>query len=346
MIRKLLVLFVLCFLVVGAYLAYQYHAMQDWLITPLASKDAPKVIVTIPKGTSQRAVLHILAKNKLISDSPFIGWVGKFGFELPAVQAGEFELSADLSPLELMQQMEKGVEPSVRLTLPEGLTAANIVSELEAMGWGTKQSIFYWTSNKSFLTSLGVPADYIEGFLFPDTYFVPRSYTPDKIFKLMVENFFKHFTPDLQQKAQNMGLSLYQVVTIASIIQLESGSPKEYPLISAVIRNRLKLGMRLQMDPTVIYGMPNNTERVDITRKDLETDHPWNTYTRAGLPPTPISNPGFDALKAAVDPAPVDYLYFVAMNNGYHKFSSNLEDHNAAVKKYQILKVVEPLPTE
>jgi UPF0755 protein len=183
------------------------------------------------------------------------------------------------------------------------------------------------------LERLEIPAGSAEGYLSPDTYYLVKPITPEEILETMVRMFRRKFTPEMERKAKAAGLSVHEVVTIASIIEKETGIDREKPLVSAVIRRRLALGMPLQMDPTVIYG----AKRFDgkVTRKDLLAPGPYNTYLNRGLPPGPIANPGRSSLEAALAPAEADYLYFVSRNDGSHTFSKTLEEHNRAVEEYR-----------
>ena len=184
------------------------------------------------------------------------------------------------------------------------------------------------------LQELRIEGISVEGYLFPETYFFSKPATSYKIIRTMVQKFWEHFSDDLRFQGQKLGLTEHQVVILASIIEKETGVSEERRLISAVFHNRLKINMKLQSDPTVIYGIKNFSG--NLTKKDLLTSTPYNTYTHEGLPIGPIANPGREALGATVNPAPATYLYFVSMNNGQHFFSTNLKDHNRAVWKYQV----------
>jgi UPF0755 protein len=189
-------------------------------------------------------------------------------------------------------------------------------------------------SDSKFLRSLNIHSSFIEGYLYPDTYLFDRSMGTREIIQIMVDRFWKAMTPEMQKRADELGMSLHKVVTLASIIGKESGYKDEKALISAVFHNRLKKGMKLQSDPTAVYDL--GTFNGSITRTHLRRETPYNTYHINGLPPSPIGNPAVDSMQAALYPAPVNYLYFVSNNNGSHNFSSNLKDHNKAVLRYQI----------
>jgi len=183
------------------------------------------------------------------------------------------------------------------------------------------------------IAKLGAQSPSLEGFLFPNTYRIHRPRDPGEIADLLVTEFQSQYARHVAPIAAANAMSLREIVTLASIIEKETGADDERPLVSAVFHNRLAKGMKLETDPTVVYGLKNYTGV--IHRSDLENPHPYNTYVHAGLPPGPIANPGLKALLAAVQPAAVDYLYFVSKNNGTHFFSADYHDHARAVQQYQ-----------
>ncbi len=338
MMKNIALAVLTAFLAAAGYVGYHWNAMESWMVTPLDANGSAQTVV-IPQGSSVRGALRVLAAKKLIEDSPYIRFVGRVGDPLPRIQSGEFEFSPAQSPLEMLKDMAKGKVKLYRFTIPPGQTAVEIARLLEYLGYGKEKNYVRLMNTESVRIAMGVP--YFEGYLFPDTYSIPKGYDERKILELMVKEFRKNFTPAMEEKAKALGLTAEQALIAASIIEKEAGGPEEFPLVSSVIQNRLQKGMRLQMDPTVIYGV-KKTFSGNLTREHLQTDHDWNTYTRSGLPKTPICSPSIGALKAAVEPAETDYLYFVAMNNGHHKFTATLKEHNAAVHKYQILRHIGP----
>jgi UPF0755 protein len=229
--------------------------------------------------------------------------------------------------------MRSGEALVVHVLLPEGATARDLALILERNGLGSAATFTALTRDAAFAHSLGVSADGLEGYLFPDTYLFSPLDTPRNVLGMFVGRFHQMFTADLEAEAHRAGFTVHQIVTLASVIEKETGREDERPLVSAVFRNRLRQGMPLQADPTVIYGIENFDGK--LTRKDLETPTPYNTYTEPGLPPGPIANPGRSSLLAALRPADVPYLYFVARDDGSHEFNSSLADHNRAVNRYQ-----------
>jgi len=332
-----LVILILLGLGAGGFGYYHYQSMQQWLHTPHKADTQP-VTIQLPKGSSVRGTLYFLEKQGLVAPSPYIRFVGKVGESVPAVQAGEYELSPALSPLSMLKLLAAGKVKTYSFTIPEGYTVNEVAAVLEAESFAKQSDIFELAKNKAFLKKLGITQ--LEGYLYPSTYQVPKGQNAKQIITMMVKTFQKQFTDRFKDDAKRKGLTLEQILIMASIIEKEAGSPKEYPLVGSVIHNRMKKGMMLQMDPTVIYGVKNFNG--NLTRRHLKTDHPWNTYTRYGLPATPICNPGTGAIKGAIYPASTNYLYFVSMNNGEHIFTSTLRDHNNAVHKYQVLRRVGP----
>jgi len=219
------------------------------------------------------------------------------------------------------------------VTVPPGANLYDIAKMLEEERLVTKEVFLATSASPALLQRLGIPGESAEGYLFPDRYLFVKPVIPEEILEFMVRQFRRKVPPDAEKRAGEMGLSLHQVVTIASIIEKETGREKEKPIVSAVIRNRLAIGMPLQMDPTVIYGV----RRFDgtVTRKDLRTAGPYNTYRNRGLPPGPIANPGLASLAAALNPSKSEYLYFVSKNDGSHTFSRTLPEHNLAVEEFR-----------
>jgi UPF0755 protein len=229
--------------------------------------------------------------------------------------------------------MRNGEAMVIRVTFAEGTRAADVARVLVQAGIGRESDYQMLYADPAFVRSLGVPSDSIEGYLFPDTYFFSPLDPARKVVAAVTKRFHEVFDREVRADAERLGLAMHEVVTLASIIEKETGRPEERPLIAAVFRNRLRLDMPLQADPTVIYGITSFDG--NITRRDLETPGPYNTYTSAGLPPGPIANPGEQSLLAAVRPAVGDYLYFVSRNDGSHEFTTNIADHNRAVNRYQ-----------
>jgi len=250
-----------------------------------------------------------------------LGW-GHYRFELP------------LSGRAVLNRLVLGKGAFRRVAIPEGLTVKEIAELLEKKGFVKKEQFLAQATKPEVLALLGLGHTGVEGYLFPDTYHLAPADSEADILRTMVSRFRQVFTETMEARAEELGLTKHEVVTLASLIEKETSLERERPLISAVFHNRLKRAMPLQSDPTVIYGLGDFSG--NLTRKHLRTETPYNTYLIPGLPPTPICNPSISSLRAALYPASVPYLYFVSKNDGSHFFSVTLEEHNRAVKIYQI----------
>jgi UPF0755 protein len=249
------------------------------------------------------------------------------------IRAGEYALSASMSPNRVLEVLVEGKTLLHRLTVVEGSTLVQISQAVEAGSWASAADFMKAAASRKLLALVGAEADNLEGYLFPDTYFFPRTQGPDGIALAMTRRFLEVFDASFRERAAQLGMSVHDVVTLASIIEKEAGGPQEYKIISSVFHNRLKQGMRLQADPTVVYGLQPFEGR--LRRVHLETHTPYNTYIIRGLPPGPICSPGLGALNAALYPDETEYLYFVSKNDRTHHFSKTLAEHNQAVNLYQ-----------
>jgi UPF0755 protein len=290
--------------------------------------------VYIPRGTGFFEIVNILDKAGMVKNKVFFTLLALFKGVAGQIKAGEYELVTSMSPGEITDKLAKGDIKTHEVTIPEDFTLKQIVDRLVAKELVSEESFLSVTTDPVFLASLDIDADSAEGYLYPDTYKFDRSMTTREIVRVMVNRFREKVTPQMIERAKALGMTTTEFVTLASLIGKESGDEEEKSQVSAVFHNRLKKGMRLQSDPTAIYSL---TEYRNIVRKKhLSNDTPYNTYKIKGLPPGPIANPGIDSLQAALNPAPVNYLYFVSKNDGTHIFSSNLAAHTQAILKYQI----------
>jgi UPF0755 protein len=252
------------------------------------------------------------------------------------LQAGEYRFDRPMSAAEVVDKIRRGDVFLQTITFREGLTIRQMAEQFEARGLGRGADFIASSRDVRGIAELDPEARDLEGYLFPDTYSLPRRTSADQLVERMVASFRKALTADVREAATARGLSIRELVTLASIVEKETGKPEERPVVAAVYANRLKIGMALYCDPTVIYAL----ERVgrytgNLTKEDLRFDSPYNTYRYAGLPPGPIAAPGRASLEAAARPADVTYLYFVSRNDGSHVFSSTLEEHNRNVQEFQ-----------
>jgi UPF0755 protein len=290
-----------------------------------------EVVVTIPQGTSFRQITKILADAGLIQEDIRFGIIARILGLSAKIQAGEFRVNGQQQPVELLKALVNAKPVQHPITVVEGLTANEIAALFAAEKWCSESDFIALVHNEKFIKSLGLNnISSLEGYLYPDTYHLTRipKFSAEKIIKTMVQRFFQ-----VWNELDGDHKSMHDTVILASIVEKETGDASERARIASVFVNRLKIGMRLQSDPTVIYGI--DAFNGNITRDDLQRKSPYNTYVIFGLPAGPICNPGKAALHAALHPADEKYLYFVSRNDGTHHFSVSLRDHNRAVYKYQ-----------
>jgi UPF0755 protein len=302
------------------------------LKTPLDNQNRP-ITVAIPKGSNFSKIMDILGEEHLIGNRLAFYAFARLKDAPRNIRAGEYELSSSMPPTLIIDKLIRGEVKGYRIPLPEGQTYRQIASTLAAQGLIKEKKFLQLCTDRDFIASLNIESASLEGYLFPDTYILTKSMDEKEIITLMVNQFRKKVTPEIIMRAGELGWNLHQLLTMASLIEKEAGIKEEKPLVSAVFYNRLKKSMRLQSDPTAVYGLDNFMG--PITRDHLSINSPYNTYRISGLPPGPIANPGMDSIRAVLDPAPVDYLYFVSRNDGSHQFSSTLALHNQAVREFR-----------
>lgn len=289
--------------------------------------------MTIPDRSTFQQVAALLEQEGLIKSRLAFVWLGRFQSADRKIHAGEFELNPSMAPAEILSRLTTGQVMLHPILIPEGLTMVQIAEIFGQQGLVDPQELLRLMKDPAFIASLGIKADTLEGYLYPDTYKFPRGIKPKEVITAMVEHLRQVYGPDLQARAQELKLTQHEVLTLASVIEKESNSNGEREEISAVFHNRLKKHIPLQSDPTVIYGLPSFDG--NIHKKDLSSPSPYNTYRIAGLPPGPIANPGIQSIRATLYPSDSRALYFVSKNDGTHQFSATLEEHNQAVEKYQ-----------
>ena len=297
-------------------------------------QSAEKVLITIPAGQSLKATAEVLFKNGIITSPGKFDIVARLKGYDKRLKAGEYLLSATMAPIQIMEKLVKGEVELYKLTVPEGLNIYQIADLVAHAGFAENTRFIEAATDADLVRKNRIHAETFEGYLFPETYYFPKRVKIETIISAMVDRFWKVFNPAWQERADQLGFSIHQIVTLASIIEKETGATFERPVISSVFHNRLKKKMRLESDPTVIYGLENFDG--NLKRAHLETPTPYNTYKIRGLPVGPIANPGAESLEAALYPADTKFIYFVSKKNRTHQFSTNLKDHNQAVRKYQL----------
>ncbi len=314
----------------------QEKRLTEFVATAYGSAEAK--VVEIPPGTGPKGVAKLLANGKVVESEDLAYAYLKRDALGPKLKAGEYEFSGPLTPVQVFEEIIAGKVKQYHFTVPEGLRVDEILpilanSDLKL----SAEKLNKIAHDPKAIRKMGVPADTFEGFLFPDTYSFPKGKSEEEVLHKMVARTLEEFKA--APKGPGVEYNLLQGITMASIIEKETGArePEARAHISCVFFNRLRLGYKLQTDPTVIYakflakGVYNKT----IYKSDLELEHPYNTYTVTGLPPGPIASPGRDAIRAAMHPLDCEDLYFVSKNDGTSVFCPDLKCHNAAVEKYQ-----------
>jgi UPF0755 protein len=331
---KRFVVFFLFLIVIAGAAAYSGYARLN---EPFRGYDRPEQFVEVAPGAGSRAIGDRLARAGIVRDP----WTFRLALWLSGqgrhLKAGEYRFDRAMTPAEVIDKMARGDVYAINVTFPEGLTFAEMAKIFQDHGFGPASTFVNAAKDVAPIHSLDPTARDLEGYLFPDTYALPRSTDGSKLVRQMVAGFERVLTPRLREAAAKNGLSVRQLVTLASIVEKETARPDERPVVAAVYTNRLRIGMALQCDPTVIYALVR-AHRYDgnLHKDDLRFDSPYNTYRYPGLPPGPIASPGRASLEAAASPAASDYLYFVSRNDGSHEFARTLDEHNRNVQKFQI----------
>jgi UPF0755 protein len=325
--RLLLVLLALALAAGGAGAAWLHQALSP------ARAEAEPALFVVAEGAGLRRVAAELEAAGLVRERRAFELLARWRRAGGQLRAGEYELRASQPPGEILETIRAGRVKVWELAIPEGLTAAEIALRVEAAGLAERGAFLAVVGDPASPTRFGVEGPGLEGYLFPETYHLARGLTAEEVVEALVAQFRGVWEP-LAAAAQARGLSMRQAVTLASIVEKETAVPGERPLVAAVFHNRLRLGMRLETDPTVIYGIAGFDG--NLTRAHLEDEaNPYNTYRIAGLPPGPIANPGSAALEAAVRPAESDALFFVSRNDGSHVFSRSYQEHSTEVRRFQ-----------
>lgn len=323
--------FIVIALLAGGFFAYEVFLNAKFFYSRNSDDESYKIIMIEPGNFIKTA--DLLEKEGLLKDAKKFTFIARILRKGNSVRVGEYEVKKNMSPSELLTIISSGKSVLHGISVPEGYNVDQIAELLAAKNLVKKVEFIRLAKDPLMAKFLGIQEPTLEGYLYPDTYSFTH-FTGDRvILKTMVDRFKEVYNRDIKFAAEKQKKTMHEVVTLASIIEKETGAPQERPLISSVFHNRLKKGMLLQTDPTVIYGKKG--DKSNITREDLRKWTPYNTYVNRGLPIGPIANPGREALIASVEPAQSDYIFFVSKNNGTHYFSATLAEHNRAVQRFQ-----------
>ena len=337
MLRKVIIALIVVLAVSVIGVAVAVNQLVARVETPYQAYPADGVFVDIDPGDSSPVIAARLAAAGVVRDVwTFRLAVWRSGLARD-LQAGEYRFTAPLSSMQVVDKIAAGQVYLRSITFPEGLTVSEMADIFDASEFGTRDGFISQVQRVELIQDLDPEARTLEGYLFPETYSLPRDATAADLVEAMVAQFRRSLSERVRAEAARQDRSVRDVVTLASLIQKETGSANEHQLVSAVYNNRLRIGMALQCDPTVIYALQlDGLYDGNLTRENLQHDSPYNTYRYPGLPPGPIAAPGLGALEAAVTPADVPYLYFVSRNDGSHEFANTLREHNRNVQRYQV----------
>ena len=308
-----------------------------YCVTPYRPDQPAIAEVIIPAGASFKKTAAILEQQGVISDRLLFILLAKIKKAEYSIKAGPYSIALPVAPLDVLGKLVRGEVALLSVTIPEGSNIFDIARIFEQAGLRPAAEVLRRVTDEEFSRSIGCDEKTLEGFLFPDTYKFSKSMPLDQMLKHLCVRFQDLFARELEANPAAGALSPRQLVVLASLVEKEAKDPSERPVIAGVFYNRLKLGMRLDCDPTVAYGvlLEDPSFKGRLRTKHLRAVNAYNTYQIHGLPAGPICNPGLASLRAVLKPAQVDYLYFVARNNGTHQFSRTLEEHNRAVQQYQ-----------
>jgi len=331
-IRRLLIVVVIAAVVAGGFAVREYHRFLDQAL----SIPPEGFVFTVAPGSSLGRVADQLSAAGVLDDPLLLRIYGRLSGLAPRIKLGEYALAPGTTPRQLLEKLVAGEVVQYTLTVVEGWTFKQLMQAVRAHPALTQTLV--GLNGAQIMARLGSEGVHPEGQFYPDTYRFPRGTTDLEFLRRAHQHLKERLAAEWAQRREGLPLkSPYEALILASIVERETGVPEERPRIAGVFTRRLQKGMRLQTDPTVIYGMGEAFDG-NIRRRDLVTDTPYNTYTRAGLPPTPIALPSAAAINAALNPAPGNELYFVSRGDGSHYFSATLEEHNAAVRRYQLRK--------
>lgn len=325
-------------LAVGAVLlaALSAAGMALWVIlewrSPYRGYER-EALVEVPRGMGAGKVLDRLVEQGVVRHRLPLKLAYTFRAKRASIKAGLYRFDRPMTPLEALQKLLKGDVVLVRFTIPEGLRADEVAAILSGAGLGSAAVYRDLFADPFRIKDLVPEAPSLEGYLFPETYSVDPGISPEAVTDVLIEAFRKWWGT---HGGGSEGRDAHNIVVLASLVERESAVASERPLVAGVFLNRIRIGMPLQCDASVVYALVREGKyRGSLNHEDMSFESPWNTYLHRGLPPSPICSPGKEAMEAALDPAPSDFLYFVSQNDGTHRFSKNLEDHNRAVARFR-----------
>ena len=331
-----LIFLVVALAAIAAAVAGVYYARVD---EKYQGYGGAEQFVEISPGAGSNAIGRLLVQSGVVRDE----WTFRLAVYLTGtareLKAGEYRFAGAMSAKEVARKLAHGDVFLRPITFPEGLTIKEMARLFESRGFGTSASFVDAAKDPSAIRPLDAKADDLEGYLFPETYNLARRVSAASLVSQMTARFNAVFDAALRSETQTQGRTIREVVTLASLVEKETARAEERPIVAAVYLNRLRIGMGLQCDPTVIYAL-ERAGKYDgnLTRENLRFDSPYNTYRYAGLPPGPIAAPGRSSIEAVLRPAKVDYLYFVSRNDGTHVFATTLAEHNRNVRQWQAKK--------
>lgn len=334
--KKLAGIFLILLFLGVSTAAFLYLDLMKFADHPSNPEQSKTAVVVINPGQQFKTIPGYLHQLGILKQPFKFGIYARIKHLDKRIKAGEYMLSSAMSPKEILHKFVSGKVHLYKVTLPEGYSLNQIAAVVAGAGLATEEAFMKAVYDADLAHSFGINADSFEGYLFPDTYYFSKGIPAEKIIAAMVNRFHSQFKPEWKQQAEKIGFSIHEIVSLASIIEKETGVPSERSVISSVFHNRLKKKMRLESDPTVIYGIKEFDG--NLTREHLNTQTRYNTYRNRGLPPGPIANPGSAAIESALYPDDTSFLFFVSKKDGSHKFSTTISEHNSAVRKYQLIK--------
>jgi len=320
----------------GAVAGWGWTQVQEFL-AEAPSREHAERILELPRGSGPQAISTLLADEGVVTDAEKFALLLRWKKAAPGLRAGEFRFWTDQTPEDVLEFLLYAPEVTYSVTIPPGLRIEEMGARAAAAGRGSAERYVALAQDKAFIESLNLGIeplpDRLEGLLVPETYSFGRDADEEDLLRAQIARFQEIWSPERRAAAEALGMSPYEVTTLASVVEKETGAAAERPLIAGVFHNRLRRGMKLESDPTIIYGLVNYDG--NIRRSDIRRPHPWNTYVIPALPPTPIAGPGVEAIDAVLHPDETRALFFVSRNDGTHHFSETYAEHARMVRKYQ-----------